>query len=77
MIREMGFRKADDFYIALGQAKISAKVVTSKIMHRLKEGESAVEPRDGRRRAARAPRDAEEDRRRPRATASRSRASTT
>jgi guanosine-3',5'-bis(diphosphate) 3'-pyrophosphohydrolase len=44
VIREMGFRKADDFYIALGQAKVSAKVVVNKIMQRLKQGESAVEP---------------------------------
>jgi GTP pyrophosphokinase len=44
VIREMGFQKAEDFYIALGQAKISAKTVTSKLMGRLKEGESAVEP---------------------------------
>ena len=44
VIREMGFRKADDFYIALGQAKISPKVVTNKLMQRLKQGESAVEP---------------------------------
>ncbi|MBX5469328.1 MAG: bifunctional (p)ppGpp synthetase/guanosine-3',5'-bis(diphosphate) 3'-pyrophosphohydrolase [Thermoleophilaceae bacterium] len=43
VIREMGFRKADDFYIALGQGKISAKVVTNKIIQRLKRGESAVE----------------------------------
>jgi guanosine-3',5'-bis(diphosphate) 3'-pyrophosphohydrolase len=43
VIREMGFRKGEDFYIALGQAKISSKTVTSKLMHRLKEGESAVE----------------------------------
>jgi GTP diphosphokinase / guanosine-3',5'-bis(diphosphate) 3'-diphosphatase len=43
VIREMGFRKGDDFYIALGQAKISAKVVTQKIMQRLRQGESAVE----------------------------------
>jgi GTP diphosphokinase / guanosine-3',5'-bis(diphosphate) 3'-diphosphatase len=43
VIREMGFRKADDFYIALGGAKVSAKVVTNKIMQRLKHGESAVE----------------------------------
>ncbi|MDQ6819957.1 MAG: bifunctional (p)ppGpp synthetase/guanosine-3',5'-bis(diphosphate) 3'-pyrophosphohydrolase [Actinomycetota bacterium] len=41
VIREMGFRKADDFYIALGGAKISAKVVVNKIMQRLKEGEAA------------------------------------
>jgi GTP pyrophosphokinase len=44
VIREMGFRKADDFYIALGGSKISAKVVVNKIMQRLKAGESAVEP---------------------------------
>jgi GTP pyrophosphokinase len=44
VIREMGFQKAEDFYIALGQAKISAKTVTSKLMGRLKEGESALEP---------------------------------
>jgi guanosine-3',5'-bis(diphosphate) 3'-pyrophosphohydrolase len=41
VIREMGFRKADDFYIALGGAKISAKVVVNKVMQRLKEGEAA------------------------------------
>jgi GTP diphosphokinase / guanosine-3',5'-bis(diphosphate) 3'-diphosphatase len=39
--REMGFRKADEFYIALGAAKISAKVVVNKVMQRLKEGEAA------------------------------------
>jgi guanosine-3',5'-bis(diphosphate) 3'-pyrophosphohydrolase len=43
VIREMGFRKADDFYIALGGAKISAKTVTNKVLQRLKEGEAAVE----------------------------------
>jgi GTP pyrophosphokinase len=41
VIREMGFRKADDFYIALGGAKISPKVVVNKIMQRLKHGEAA------------------------------------
>ena len=44
VIREMGFQKGEDFYIALGQSKISAKTVTTKLMNRLKEGESAVEP---------------------------------
>ena len=44
VIREMGFRKADDFYIALGAAKISAKVVVNKILQRLKEGEAAESP---------------------------------
>ncbi len=43
VIREMGFRKGDEFYIALGQAKISAKVVTNKLMQRLKQGEAALE----------------------------------
>ncbi len=41
VIREMGFRKADDFYIALGGAKISPKVVVNKIMQLLKQGEAA------------------------------------
>jgi GTP pyrophosphokinase len=41
VIREMGFKKADDFYIALGAAKISPKVVTQKILQRLKHGEAA------------------------------------
>ncbi len=41
VIREMGYRKADDFYIALGGAKISPKVVLNKIMQRLKHGEAA------------------------------------
>jgi guanosine-3',5'-bis(diphosphate) 3'-pyrophosphohydrolase len=42
VIREMGFRKAEDFYIALGGAKISAKVVVNKILQRLKQGEAAT-----------------------------------
>jgi GTP diphosphokinase / guanosine-3',5'-bis(diphosphate) 3'-diphosphatase len=41
VIREMGYRKADDFYIALGAAKISPKVVVNKVMQRLKQGEAA------------------------------------
>ncbi len=41
VIREMGFRKAEDFYIALGGAKISPKVVVNKVLQRLKQGESA------------------------------------
>ncbi len=41
VIREVGFRKADDFYIALGAAKVSPKVVVGKVMQRLKQGESA------------------------------------
>ncbi len=41
VIREVGFRKADDFYIALGAAKISPKLVVGKVLQRLKQGESA------------------------------------
>ncbi|HEY1510992.1 MAG TPA: bifunctional (p)ppGpp synthetase/guanosine-3',5'-bis(diphosphate) 3'-pyrophosphohydrolase [Solirubrobacteraceae bacterium] len=41
VIREMGFRKAEDFYIALGGAKISPKVVVNKVMQLLKQGEAA------------------------------------
>jgi GTP diphosphokinase / guanosine-3',5'-bis(diphosphate) 3'-diphosphatase len=40
--REMGFRKADDFYIALGGAKISARTVVNKVMQRLKAGEAVA-----------------------------------
>ena len=47
VIREMGFRKADDFYVALGQAKISARVVTNKLLQRLKQGEAVAEERPG------------------------------
>jgi GTP diphosphokinase / guanosine-3',5'-bis(diphosphate) 3'-diphosphatase len=39
--REMGFRKGDEFYIALGAAKISPKTVVNKVMQRLKQGEAA------------------------------------
>jgi GTP pyrophosphokinase len=41
VIREVGYRKADDFYIALGGSKISAKLVVNKVMQRLKQGEAA------------------------------------
>jgi GTP diphosphokinase / guanosine-3',5'-bis(diphosphate) 3'-diphosphatase len=41
VIREVGFRKADDFYIALGAAKVSPKLVVAKVMQRLKQGEAA------------------------------------
>jgi GTP pyrophosphokinase len=48
VIREMGFRKADDFYIALGQSKVSTKVVANKVMQRLKRGEAVEEePAEG------------------------------
>jgi GTP diphosphokinase / guanosine-3',5'-bis(diphosphate) 3'-diphosphatase len=47
VIREMGFRKADDFYVALGQAKISTTVVANKLMQRLKRGEAVADERPG------------------------------
>ncbi|HMC07099.1 MAG TPA: bifunctional (p)ppGpp synthetase/guanosine-3',5'-bis(diphosphate) 3'-pyrophosphohydrolase [Solirubrobacterales bacterium] len=40
--REMGFRKADDFYIAIGQSKISPKTVANKVFQRLKQGEAVA-----------------------------------
>jgi len=43
VMREMGFRKADDFYIALGQGKISAKTTANKLIQRLRAGE-IIEP---------------------------------
>ncbi len=43
VIREMGFRKATDFYIALGQGKIATKAVANKLMQRLKAGEAVEE----------------------------------
>ncbi|MBM3665998.1 MAG: bifunctional (p)ppGpp synthetase/guanosine-3',5'-bis(diphosphate) 3'-pyrophosphohydrolase [Actinobacteria bacterium] len=43
VIREMGFRRAEDFYIAIGESKISTKVVANKVMQRLKRGEAVEE----------------------------------
>jgi GTP diphosphokinase / guanosine-3',5'-bis(diphosphate) 3'-diphosphatase len=43
VIREMGFRKATDFYIALGQGKVPTKAVANKLMQRLKAGEAVEE----------------------------------
>ncbi len=43
VFREMGYRKASDFYIALGQGKLSTKTVATKLMQRLKQGEAVDE----------------------------------
>ncbi len=40
VIREMGFRKASEFYIALGQGKVPTKTAVNKILQRLKAGEA-------------------------------------
>jgi GTP diphosphokinase / guanosine-3',5'-bis(diphosphate) 3'-diphosphatase len=45
VFREMGYKKGTDFYIALGQGKISTKTAANKLMQRLKAGEEAVEER--------------------------------
>jgi guanosine-3',5'-bis(diphosphate) 3'-pyrophosphohydrolase len=42
VIREMGFKKADDFYIALGQGKITSRIVANKLLQRLKQGEAVA-----------------------------------
>ncbi len=62
VFREMGYRKGTDFYIALGQGKVSTKTAANKLMQRLKTGE-AVEERppaltDGREDRARRTKDA-------------------
>ena len=79
VIREMGFRKGEDFYIALGQAKISTKVVVNKVMQRLKQGEAAVESSGAAEDLIQTQEDASRSSRPPRraTTASASRASTT
>jgi GTP pyrophosphokinase len=48
VIREVGFRKADDFYIGLGAGKVSPKVVANKLMQRLKQGEAVGEEQEPR-----------------------------
>jgi GTP pyrophosphokinase len=63
VFREMGYKKGTDFYIALGQGKISTKTAANKLMQRLKAGEEAVEERptelsDGREDRARRTKDA-------------------
>ncbi len=43
VMREMGFRRAEEFYVALGQGKISARTAANKVMQRLRAGEM-IEP---------------------------------
>ena len=43
VFREMGYRKGTDFYIALGQDKVSTKTAANKLMQRLKAGEAVEE----------------------------------
>jgi GTP pyrophosphokinase len=42
--REMGFKKAEDFYLALGSGKVTAGHVVNKVLQRLKTEEVVEEP---------------------------------
>ena len=44
VIRETGFKKAEDFYIALGSGKLQAGQIVNKVLQRLKTDEVAEEP---------------------------------
>jgi guanosine-3',5'-bis(diphosphate) 3'-pyrophosphohydrolase len=44
VIRELGFKKAEDFYLALGSGKVGAGQVVNKVLQRLKTDEVAQEP---------------------------------
>jgi GTP pyrophosphokinase len=43
VIRDMGFKKADDFYLALGSNKVTAGQVVNKVIQRLKIDEAVPE----------------------------------
>ncbi|HKZ75083.1 MAG TPA: TGS domain-containing protein, partial [Actinomycetota bacterium] len=43
VITEMGFRKAEDFYISLGMGKTSVHTVVNKLIARLKTGQAVAE----------------------------------
>ncbi len=43
VIRETGFKKAEDFYLALGSGKLPATQIVKKVIQRLKTGEVAEE----------------------------------
>jgi guanosine-3',5'-bis(diphosphate) 3'-pyrophosphohydrolase len=43
VIRETGFKKAEDFYLALGSGKLTAQQIVNKVLHRLKTEEVVAE----------------------------------
>ena len=43
VIQEMGFKKADEFYISLGLGKTSVQIVVNKILQRLKAGQAVAD----------------------------------
>ncbi len=44
VIRDTGFKKAEDFYVALGSGKLQAGQIVNKVLQRLKTEEVAEEP---------------------------------
>ncbi|HEU5207075.1 MAG TPA: bifunctional (p)ppGpp synthetase/guanosine-3',5'-bis(diphosphate) 3'-pyrophosphohydrolase [Gaiellaceae bacterium] len=44
VIRETGFKKAEDFYVALGSGKLQPGQIVNKVIQRLKTDEVAAEP---------------------------------
>jgi guanosine-3',5'-bis(diphosphate) 3'-pyrophosphohydrolase len=44
VIRETGFRKAEDFYVALGAGKLQPQQIVNKVIQRLKTDEGVAEP---------------------------------
>jgi GTP pyrophosphokinase len=44
VIRETGFKKAEDFYVALGSGKLQSGQIVNKVLQRLKTDEVAQEP---------------------------------
>jgi guanosine-3',5'-bis(diphosphate) 3'-pyrophosphohydrolase len=44
VIRETGFKKAEDFYVALGAGKLSPTQIVNKVIQRLKTDEAVAEP---------------------------------
>jgi GTP diphosphokinase / guanosine-3',5'-bis(diphosphate) 3'-diphosphatase len=44
VIRDLGFKKAEDFYLAVGSGKLGTGQVVNKVLQRLKTGEVAEEP---------------------------------
>ncbi len=44
IIRDMGFKKADDFYVAIGGGKVQVGQVVTKLIGRLKTSETPIEP---------------------------------
>jgi GTP pyrophosphokinase len=43
VIRESGYKKAEDFYLALGSGKLQASHIVNKVLHRLKTSEVVQE----------------------------------